>query len=154
MSRVVMYWMKGHDMFGCCMSMGWWKYNWLYDEYVIGSGLPFLLFVVCSVVWLFFCDDHQFDWWEQMDEILVASKEMEISLPSPRGLDYGFLWTLLWAMAPVFRCSWICNFLVKSLSCFGWHCGVPSFVGVVLRTPGLRCCTILCVAFPLIAVLN
>jgi len=58
------------------------------------------------------------------------------------------------AMAPVFRCSWICKLLVKSLPCFSWHRGVPSFVGVVLITPGLRCSTILCVAFPLNAVLN
>jgi len=53
LSQVVVYWMKSHYMLGCGMSMGWWKYNWQYDEYVIGSSLPFLLFVVCYVVWLF-----------------------------------------------------------------------------------------------------
>jgi len=31
---------------------------------------------------------------------------------------------------------------------------VPSFVGVMLRTPGLRCYAILCVAFPLVAFIN
>jgi len=31
---------------------------------------------------------------------------------------------------------------------------VPSFVGVMLGTPGLRCYAILCVAFPLIAFIN
>jgi len=31
---------------------------------------------------------------------------------------------------------------------------VPSLVGVMLGTPGLRCYAILCVAFPLIAFIN
>jgi len=37
---------------------------------------------------------------------------------------------------------------------FCWHRGVPSFVGVMLGTPGLRYYAILCVAFPLIAFIN
>jgi len=39
--------------------------------------------VCCMVVWyvaVLSCDDHQLDWWEQMGEVLVVSKEMEISL--------------------------------------------------------------------------
>jgi len=42
--------MKIHNMFGCYMDMRWWKYIWLYDEYVIGSSLPILLHgcVVCG----------------------------------------------------------------------------------------------------------
>ena len=58
-------------------------------------------------------------------------------------------------MAPVFvvfRLKFF--FLVKQLSYICWHRGVPSFVGVMLRTPGLRCYAILCVAFPLIAFIN
>jgi len=31
------------------------------------------------------CDDHQFDWWEQMGEVLVANKGMVISLLSHMG---------------------------------------------------------------------
>jgi len=52
--------------------------------------------------------------------------------------------------------SWLldCKLLVKQLSCFCWHRGVPSFVGVMLRTPGLRCYAILCVTFPLISFNN
>jgi len=64
-------------MLGCCMDMEWWQYKWLYDEYVIGSSLPVLLYVV-----VLSCDDHQFDWWEQMGEILVANKGMVILLLS------------------------------------------------------------------------
>jgi len=49
--------MKSHNMFGCYMDMRWWKYIWLYDEYVVGSSLPILLHgcVVCgcsSLRWL------------------------------------------------------------------------------------------------------
>jgi len=48
----------------------------------------------------------------------VVRKEMEILLLSPRGLDYCFLWTFFRAMAPVFRCSWICKLLVEPLYYF------------------------------------
>jgi len=33
-SRVVVYWLKNLNMLGCYMDMRWWKYIWLYDEYV------------------------------------------------------------------------------------------------------------------------
>ena len=48
--------------------------------------------------------------------------------------------------------SWLldCKLLVKQLSYLYRHRGVPSFIGVMLRTPGLRYFTILCVTFPLI----
>jgi len=42
-----------------------------------------LAYPVCIVVLyvvLLSCDDHQFDWWEQMGEVLVVSKEMAIPL--------------------------------------------------------------------------
>jgi len=52
-------------MLGCCMDTGWWKYIWLYDEYVVGSSLPCLLYgcIVCgysfsrwSSIWLMGAD--------------------------------------------------------------------------------------------------
>jgi len=55
---------------------------------------------------------------------------------------------------PLYSLSLDCKLLVKLLSCFCWHRGVPSFVGVMFGTPGLRGYTILCVAFPLIAFIN
>jgi len=43
-----------------------------------------LAYPVCCMVILYVavlsCDDHQFDWWEQMGGVLVVSKEMVIPL--------------------------------------------------------------------------
>ena len=55
---------------------------------------------------------------------------------------------------PLYSLSLDCKLLVKLLSCFGWHRGVPGFVGVMLGTLGLRDFTILCVTFPLIVFIN
>jgi len=77
------------------------------------------------------------------------------SATQPSGLDLiliSFMLSLgLWSLY-----SWLldCKLLVKPLSCFCWHRDVPSFVGVMLRTPGLRCYTILCVVSPLIVFIN
>jgi len=51
--------MKSRNMFGCYMDMGRWKYIWLYDEYVIGSSLPVLLYgcIVCGCSFL---------WWSSI----------------------------------------------------------------------------------------
>jgi len=68
----------GYRMMILCLTV-WWK--------CIGSSLPGLLYG-CLVCGTSSCDDHQFDWWEQMGEVLVVSKEMEILLLSLRGLDY------------------------------------------------------------------
>jgi len=57
----------------------WWKYIWLYDENVVGSSLPVCCMVVLYVA-LLSCDDHQFNWGEQMDEVPAVSKEMAILL--------------------------------------------------------------------------
>jgi len=86
-SRVVVYWMKSHNMRGCYIDMGWWKYIWLYDEYVVGSSLP-VLFHGCIVCGCSSCDDHQFDWWEQMGEVLVVNKGMTSPLLSH--LDWSY----------------------------------------------------------------
>jgi len=59
------YWLEGRNMLGCGMNIEWWKYNWLYEEYVIGSSLPVLLYgcIVCgcsflgwSSIWLMRAD--------------------------------------------------------------------------------------------------
>jgi len=88
-SRVVVYWMKSHNMFGCYMVMRWWKYIWLYDEYVLALAYPFCCMVVLYVVVLP-CDDHQLGWWEQMGEVLVVNKGMTIPLPSHLGYILHF----------------------------------------------------------------
>ena len=80
-SRVILYWLESHNMLGCCMDIEWWKYIWLYDNNVVGFSLPCCCIVVLYVA-LLSCDDHQFDWWEQMGEVLVVSKEMAIPLLS------------------------------------------------------------------------
>ena len=82
----------------------------------------------------------------------MVNNGMAIPLPSHLGsILYFFPSCFFW---PLY--SWLldCKLLVKQLFCFCWHRGVPSFVGVMLGTPRLRCYTILCVAFPLIAVMN
>jgi len=44
-------------------------------------ALAYLCFVVwLYCMWLFSCDDHQFNWWEQMGEVPAVNKEMTISL--------------------------------------------------------------------------
>ena len=84
------------------MLYGYWMVKidiWLYDINVVGSSLPCCCVVVLYVV-LLSCDDHQFDWWEQMDEVLVANKGMVISLLSHLGWTY-FLHVFFRAMAHV-----------------------------------------------------
>jgi len=66
---VVVWVLNGENIFDCMMKM----------------LLP-LTYPVCCMVILYVallsCDDHQFDWWEQMGKVLVVSKEMVIPLLS------------------------------------------------------------------------
>jgi len=63
----VVWVLDGENIFDCMMKM-----------------LSALAYLVCCMVVLYVvvlsCDDHQFDWWEQMGEVLVVSKEMVILL--------------------------------------------------------------------------
>jgi len=79
---VIVWTLDGEIMFNCMMKM------------LLALAYSAYCMVVLYVA-LLSCDDHQCNWWEQMGEVLVVSKEMEILLPSPRGLDYSFLWTFL-----------------------------------------------------------
>jgi len=82
---------------------------WIWDgENIIDCMMNMLLalaYPCCCllyVLWcgVFFCDDHQFDWWEQMGEVLVANKGMVIPLLSNLGWSY-FLHVFFRAMAHV-----------------------------------------------------
>jgi len=72
---VVVCILDGESIFDCMMKM-----------------LLALAYPVCSMVVLYVallsCDDHQFNWWEQMGEVPTVSKEMAIPLLSYLG------WTL------------------------------------------------------------
>ena len=59
MSRVLVYWFESHNMLGCCMYIGLWKYTWLHDENLFGSRLPFACLIAC-MLFFYFCDVHQF----------------------------------------------------------------------------------------------
>ena len=97
------------------MLYGYWmmKYYWLYDDYVIGSSLPSVLYVV-----LLSCDDHQFNWWEQMGEVPEVSKEVEILLHSPCGLVIS-AWVHL-GLRPMYLSSLVLCILVNFSSSFFW----------------------------------
>jgi len=64
---VVVWILDGESIFDCMMKI------------LLALAYPVCCMVILYVV-LLSCDDHQFDWWEQMGEVLVVSKEMVISL--------------------------------------------------------------------------
>jgi len=109
-SRVVVYWMKSHDMLGCCMSMGWWKYNWLYDEYVIGSSLPF-----CCLLYVLWCGFS----FAMIINLIDGSRWTRFSWPARKWRFRCLVhvdWTIasfglfFKAMAPGISLYWIVNF--------------------------------------------
>jgi len=81
---------ESHNMFGWCLD--YWMVRNIFDcmiKMLLALAYPVYCMVVLYVV-LLSCDDHQFDWWEQMGEVPEVSKEMEIPQHSPRGLVYIF----------------------------------------------------------------
>jgi len=78
-------------MFDCMMKM------------LLTLAYPVYCMVVLYVA-LLSCDDHQFNWWEQMGEVPAVSKEMEISLLSHLGWTLCFFssWVFFRATAHVF----------------------------------------------------
>jgi len=64
---VVVWILDGERIFDCMMKI------------LLALAYPVCCMVVLYVV-LLSCDDHQFDWWEHMGEVLVVSKEMVIPL--------------------------------------------------------------------------
>ena len=76
---------ESHNMLGWCMDIEW--RNYIFDCMI--KMLLALAYPVCCMVVLYMaivsCDDHQFNWWEQMGEVPAVSKEMAILLPSHLG---------------------------------------------------------------------
>jgi len=81
-SRVVVYWMKSHNMLGCYMDIEWWNMSDYMVIMLLALAYPVYYMVVLYVT-LLSCDDHQFNWWEQMGEVPGVSKGVEILLHSP-----------------------------------------------------------------------
>jgi len=68
MACLVVVWIwDGENIIDCMMNM------------LLALTYPFYCMVVLYVAVLS-CDDHQFDWWEQIGEVLVANKGMVIPL--------------------------------------------------------------------------
>ena len=72
---VVVWTLNDGNIFDCMMRI------------LLALAYPVCCMVVLYVVVLS-CDDHQFDWWEQMGEVLVVSKDMVIPLLSHLGWIY------------------------------------------------------------------
>jgi len=81
---VAVWTLDGEIMFNCMMKM------------LLALAYPFCCLLYVLWCGFFCCDDHQFDWWEQMGEVPEVSKEMEIPLHSPGGLVYMSVWVHLW----------------------------------------------------------
>ena len=87
-SRVLVYWLEGHNILGWCMYIWLWKYTWLRDKTTFGSSLPFYLFVVWSIcAVLLFLQWSSTCWCEQMRELSAIIRVMEVPLLSR--LDLG-----------------------------------------------------------------
>ena len=105
-SRVLVYWLKGHNLLGWCMYIGLWKYICLHDKTNFGFSLPFccLLYVLwCG--FFFLLQWSSTCWCEQRWELPLIIGVMEVLLHSLLGLDIGLLGLFFKAMARVYRWS-------------------------------------------------
>jgi len=124
-SRVVVYWMKSHNMFSCYMDMIWWK-----CIYWIARGICWmaLAYPLCCMfvlyVTVFPCDDHQLGWWEQLGEVLRVNKRMGIPLLSHLGWSFPCVYLGPWPMYffPYFYATFYVVFVFS----------YPAFVGIVV----------------------
>ena len=96
-SRVVVYWMKSHNMFGCYV-------NGMMRIYLIACWIcwlalayPFRYMFVLYVA-VFPCDDHQLGWWEQLGVVLMVNKRMGIPQLSHLGWSFLVFYLGLWPM--------------------------------------------------------
>jgi len=64
---VVVWTLNGENIFDCMMRM------------LLALAYPVCCMIVLYVA-ILSCDDHEFNWWEQMGEVSAVSKEMAISL--------------------------------------------------------------------------
>jgi len=139
-------------------------FGWLYEygmmniyfncmmNMLLALAYPFCCVVVMYVAVLS-CYDHRLGWWELMGEVLMVNKQMVIPLLSHLG--WSFLCVLFRAMAHVS----LSVFLRYTLCCIRIQLSFgivvcPCFVGVGLKTPGLRYCTYIVWRFPLISLNN
>jgi len=128
---VVVWILDGEIMFECMTRM------------LLALAYPVYCMVVLYVA-LLSCDDHQCNWWEQMGEVLVVSKGVEIPLLSHRGWILFSCMVFVRAMAHVlFYALLLFSVLLDLYLVSCWHRGVPKVVGVVLKTLGLRYNTII-----------
>jgi len=122
-SRVVVYWIKSHNMFECYVDE-------IVKLYLIACGIcwlalayPFCCMFVLYVA-VFPCDDHQLGWWEQLGEVLRVNKRMVIPLLSHLGWSLPCVYLGPWPM--YFFPYFYATFYVVSI--FNY----PAFVGIVV----------------------
>ena len=134
---VVVWILDGESIFDCMMKI------------LLALAYPVCCMVVLYVV-LLSCDDHQFDWWEQMDEVPAVSKKMTIPLLSHLGWTLCFFSTWIFFRATTHVLLYALRFLLSF-----WLDFYLVSVGIVVcpvcrgcvRTPGLLYITICDVSF-------
>ena len=94
------------------------------DEMFLALAYPVCCMVVLYVA-LLSCDDHQFDWWEQMGEVLAVNKEMTIPLLSHLDWTLFSSWTFFRAMAHIlFYALLLYSYLLDFYLVSRWYRGV------------------------------
>ena len=115
---------------------------------LLALAYPVCCMVVLYVV-LLSCDDHQFDLWEQMDEVLVANKGMVIPLLSHLGWSY-FLHVFFRATAHVSPYVSLPYTLCQTCIWFSFDIVVCPVCRGCVKDPKTTLHCYLCVTFPLI----
>jgi len=125
-SRVLVYWLKGHNMLGWYMFIGLWRYIWLHDKNLFGSSLPFACLIALYVVLLLLRWSSIY-WWEQMREVLVVNRGEMISPHSLHGLGFMFWMGLPLRLWPMYLSVFLISiYSVKLFIQFPFgHRGVP-----------------------------
>ena len=117
-SRVLVYWLKGHNMLGWYMYVGLWRYIWLHDKNLVGSSLPFACLIALYVVLLSLRWSSIY-WWEQMREVLAVNRGGMIPLHSLHGLDFNFLLGFSLGLWPMYlSVFWFIYIMLNFLACF------------------------------------
>jgi len=116
-----------------------------------------LAYPVCCMVVLYVailsCDDHQFNWWEQMSEVPAVSKEMAISLLSHLGWTLCFFSSWVFFRATTHVLLYALRFYSLFVRLFPLASWCAQFVGDVLG-PQDYSTLLFCVMFLLISLNN
>jgi len=124
MSRVLVYWLKSHNMFGWCMHIGLWKYIWLYDKIFLALAYPLLVWLLC-MLFFYLCDDHQFIDGSICERYSWSTEERWLCCIVYLGWS-SFIWAFLLGPRPMFCFSF---WYIINYCCFTfipvWHRGVP-----------------------------